>query len=165
MGKISDRVSDSVISAAIDSYLTVARANTSELAETQDQRILPKQAVYETAVKAEGCQTYVPVGSVTKSKSSRSLYATFAKTSTHWSVWHTICSVGYILGQAWLHTRPRGNGKQRAEELLSVATVKNFVGREEGGYREVVEHCKRRRLECRALLAAYPLLEPAPKQS
>jgi hypothetical protein len=41
MGKISDRVSDSVISAIIDSYLTVARANTSELAETQDQRILP----------------------------------------------------------------------------------------------------------------------------
>jgi hypothetical protein len=46
-----------------------------------------------------------------------------------------------------------------------VATVKNFVGREEGGYRAVVELCKRRRLECRALLAAYPLLEPAPKQT
>jgi hypothetical protein len=52
MGKISDRVSDSVISAVIDSYLTVARANTSELAETQDQRILPKQAVFETAVNS-----------------------------------------------------------------------------------------------------------------
>ena len=52
MGKISARVSDSVISAVIHSYLTVARANTSELAETQDQRILPKQAVFETAVNS-----------------------------------------------------------------------------------------------------------------
>ena len=52
MGKISERVSDSVISAVIDNYLTVARANTSELAETQDQRILPKQAVFETAVNS-----------------------------------------------------------------------------------------------------------------
>jgi len=34
MGKISERVSGSVISAVIDSYLTVARANISELAET-----------------------------------------------------------------------------------------------------------------------------------
>src|SRR5215204_3535768 len=39
-------------SAVIVSYLTVARANTSELAETQDQRILPKQAVFETAVNS-----------------------------------------------------------------------------------------------------------------
>jgi hypothetical protein len=52
MGKISERVSDSVISAVIHSYLTVARANTSELAQTQDQRILPKQAVFETAVNS-----------------------------------------------------------------------------------------------------------------
>jgi malonate-semialdehyde dehydrogenase (acetylating) / methylmalonate-semialdehyde dehydrogenase len=36
----------------------------------------------------------------------------------------------------------------------------------EGGYRAVVELCKcRRRLERRALLATYPLLEPALKQS
>jgi hypothetical protein len=51
--------------------------------------------------------------------------------------------------------RPARHGSRRGR----------ILHKEEGDYRAVVELCKRRRLECRALLAAYPLLEPALKQS